>query len=119
MIDTIVCDKQSGQVGIALLGDGEVKEIEFAHEDSATEGSIYLGRITRKLELAHDKVGFMVDIAGERDAFMMAEEFGLQDSNFHEGQSRKRSEVGSFDPVGGRLCGLLSVSYGCERVFAD
>ena len=29
----------------------------------------------------------MVDIAGERDAFMMAEEFGLQDSNFHEGQS--------------------------------
>lgn len=87
MIDTIVCDKQSGQVGIALLGNGEVKEIEFAHEDSATEGSIYLGRITRKLELAHDKVGFMVDIAGERDAFMMAEEFGLQDSNFHEGQS--------------------------------
>ena len=87
MIDTIVCDKQSGQVGIALLGDGEVKEIEFANEDNATEGSIYLGRITRKLELAHDKVGFMVDIAGERDAFMMAEEFGLQDSNFHEGQS--------------------------------
>ena len=87
MIDTIVCDKQSGQVGIALLGDGEVKEIEFANEDKATEGSIYLGRITRKLELAHDKVGFMVDIAGERDAFMMAEEFGLQDSNFHEGQS--------------------------------
>ena len=54
MIDTIVCDKQSGQVGIALLGEGNVKEIEFVHEDSATEGSIYLGRITRKLELAHE-----------------------------------------------------------------
>jgi len=87
MIDTIVCDKQSGQIGIALLGDGNVKEIEFANENSAMEGSIYLGKITRKLELAHDKVGFMVDIDSERDAFMMAEEFGLQESNFHEGQS--------------------------------
>ncbi len=87
MIDTIVCDKQSGQVGIALLGEGEVKEIEFANEDNATEGSIYLGRISRKIELAHDKVGFMVDIDGERDAFMMAEEFGLQESHFNEGQS--------------------------------
>ncbi|MBQ8436633.1 MAG: ribonuclease E/G, partial [Alphaproteobacteria bacterium] len=87
MIDTIVCDKQSGQIGIALLGDGEIKEIEFANEENATEGSIYLGKIIRKLELAHDKVGFMVDIDSGRDAFMMAEEFGLQESNFHEGQS--------------------------------
>ena len=87
MIDTIVCDKQSGQIGIALMGEGEVKEIEFSQENKASEGSIYLGKITRKIELAHDKVGFMVDIEGERDAFMMAEEFGLQESNFTEGQS--------------------------------
>ena len=87
MIDTIVCDKQSEQIGVALLGEGVVKEIEFVNEARAAEGSIYLGKITHKLELAHDKVGFMIDINDGRDAFMMAEETGMQESNFHEGQS--------------------------------
>ena len=87
MIDTIVCDRQAEQIAVALLGGGNVKEIEFANESRATEGSIYLGKITRKLDLAHEKVGFMIDINDGRDAFMMAEEAGLQESNFHEGQS--------------------------------
>lgn len=87
MIDTIVCDKQAEQAAVALLGDGNVKEIEFVNEARAAEGSIYLGKITHKLELAHEKAGFMIDINDGRDAFMMAEEAGLQENSFHEGQS--------------------------------
>lgn len=44
MIDTIVCDKQAEQAAVALLGDGNVKEIEFVNEARAAEGSIYLGK---------------------------------------------------------------------------
>ena len=52
MIDTIVCDKQAEQAAVALLGDGNVKEIEFVNEARAAEGSIYLGKITH-LSLIH------------------------------------------------------------------
>lgn len=86
-IDTIVCEKKASQIGLALLGGGLIKELEFVDEGRAAEGSIYLGRIAHKLELAHDKVGFMVDISDGRDAFLMAEEIGLPETNLHEGQS--------------------------------
>lgn len=86
-IDTIVCEKKSSQIGLALIGNGKVKELEFADENRASEGSIYLGRITHKLELAHDKVGFLVDIKDGKDAFLMEEEIGLPESNISEGQS--------------------------------
>lgn len=86
-IDTIVCESKSTKIGLALLGNGVLKELEFADESRAAEGNIYLGKITHKLELAHDKVGFMVDINDGREAFMNADEIGLPESNLHEGQS--------------------------------
>ena len=102
MIDTIVCDKQSEQIGVALLGEGIVKEIEFVNEARAAEGSIYLGKITHKLDLAHDKVGFFIDINDGHDAFLNADEYGLKEVNYTEGQSivvqvaqEKRAEKGA------------------------
>ena len=61
MIDTIVCDKQAEQAAVALLGDGNVKEIEFVNEARAAEGSIYLGKITHKPGCR--KTAFMKDRA--------------------------------------------------------
>lgn len=87
MIDTIAYEKKDSLVRLALMGEGKLKELEFFDENKASEGSIYLGRITHKLELAHEKTGFFVDIMDGKDAFLMAEEAGLHESNLQEGQS--------------------------------
>ena len=101
-IDTIVYEKKNASFSLALLEDGGLKELAFGNENSAAEGNVYLGKITRKIELAHDKVGFFVDIDDGRDAFLNAEEFGLKEVNYTEGQSivvqvaqEKRAEKGA------------------------
>ena len=71
--DVIVYEKKNNLTRIAMLGAGELQEIEFVKENQAAEGNIYLGKITHKLDLAHDKVGFFVDIADGKDAFLNAE----------------------------------------------
>ena len=68
-IDTIVYEKKNASFSLALLEDGGLKELAFGNENSAAEGNVYLGKITRKIELAHDNVGFFVDIDDGRDAF--------------------------------------------------
>ena len=85
--DVIVYEKKNNLTRIAMLGAGELQEIEFVKENQAAEGNIYLGKITHKLDLAHDKVGFFVDIADGKDAFLNAEEAGLNEANMTEGQS--------------------------------
>ena len=85
--DVIVYEKKNALTRIALLGAGEPQEFEFIKENQATEGNIYLGRITRKLDLAHDKIGFFVDIDDGREAFLNAEETGLNEISLSEGQS--------------------------------
>ena len=102
MIDTIVYEKKASLLRVAQLEEGELKEVEFVDEQKASEGSVYLGKITHKLELAHDKVGYFVDIKDGKDAFLMAEEHGMHDTNMQEGQSlivqvsqEKRAEKGA------------------------
>lgn len=85
--DVIVYEKKNALTRIAMLGAGEPQEFEFVKENQAAEGNIYLGRITRKLDLAHDKIGFFVDIDGGREAFLNAEETGLNEISLSEGQS--------------------------------
>lgn len=75
--DVIVYEKKNALTRIAMLGAGEPQEFEFIKENQAAEGNIYLGRITRKLDLAHDKIGFFVDIDGGREAFLNAEKPAL------------------------------------------
>lgn len=87
MTDTLVYEKKSNLARLAMLEDGVLQEVEYVDEAKASEGSIYLGKITHKLELAHEKTGFFVDIKDGKDAFLMAEEHGISESNIQEGQS--------------------------------
>ena len=89
--DVIVYEKKNALTRIALLGAGEPQEFEFIKENQAAEGNIYLGRITRKLDLAHDKIGFFVDIDDGREAFLNAEETGLNEISLSEGAKVVRS----------------------------
>lgn len=85
--DVIVCEKKNAQTRIALLDSGELRELEFVKENQAVEGNIYLGRITHKLDLAHEKVGFFIDISDNREAFLNADEAGMNEACLTEGQS--------------------------------
>lgn len=100
-IDTIVYETKANTTRIALLGDGELKEIEIIEANRALEGNIYLGKISKKIDLAHGKQGFFVDLGEGRDAFLNAEEYGLDELKICEGQSlvvqvaqEKRAEKG-------------------------
>lgn len=101
-IDTIVYEKKNSVTRVASLNNGELRELEIIQENKAAEGNIYLGKITHKLDLAHEKVGFFVDINDGRDAFLNADEAGLKEVNMTEGQSivvqvsqEKRAEKGA------------------------
>lgn len=86
-IDTILYETKGSETRIALLGNGVLEELDFINSNKATEGNIYLGRITHKLDLAHQKVGFFVDIDDSREAFLNADEIGLKELTIAEGQS--------------------------------
>ena len=102
IIDTIVCEKKNGLTRLALMSGGDLIELEYLNDNQAAEGNIYLGKITHKVDLAHGKTGFFVDISDGREAFLNAEELGMNDANFTEGQSlivqvaqEKRAEKGA------------------------
>lgn len=86
-IDTIIYERKNAQTRIALLGNGELKELEINNENKAEEGSIYLGRVSRKIELANDKIGFFINLGDGLEAFLNAEEPGLNELNITEGSS--------------------------------
>ena len=68
MTDTLVYEKKNSLIRLAMLNEGILEEVEYVDEAKASEGSIYLGKITHKLELAHEKTGFFVDIKDGKDA---------------------------------------------------
>ena len=87
MIDTIIYEEKDHKKKIALTADGKLQELDIIDNERASEGDIYLGKITHKLDLANDKVGFFVNIGDKTDAFLNAEEAGLSDLDLTEGQS--------------------------------
>ena len=87
MIDTIVYDKNSQVTGIALLKSGEVKNIEIISGNQAISGNVYLGKITKKVLLAHDREGFFVNIGDGKEAFLNGDEYGMNEAKLVEGQS--------------------------------
>ena len=100
-IDTIVYESKNNATRIALLGNGELKELEIIEANRALEGNIYLAKVSKKVELANGKLGFFVDLGEGRDAFLNAEEYGLDELKICEGQSlvvqvaqEKRAEKG-------------------------
>ena len=100
-IDTIVYESKNTATRIALLSGGELVELEIVPENRAVEGNIYLGKIARKVDLANGKIGFFVELGEGREAFLNAEENGLDELKVSEGQSlvvqvaqEKRAEKG-------------------------
>ncbi|MBP5698311.1 MAG: ribonuclease E/G [Alphaproteobacteria bacterium] len=84
--DTIVYEKSGTDACLAVLDQGALREFEVFNENGAAEGNVYLGRITQKINLSEDKIGFMVNIGDSTDAFMSAQEKGLLEVNMTEGQ---------------------------------
>ena len=84
--DTIIYEKSGTDACLALLNGGELIEFEVFNENGAAEGNVYLGRITKKINLAEDKTGFMVNIGDTTEAFMPAQEKGLLEVSMNEGQ---------------------------------
>lgn len=86
-VDTLVYEKKGNEVRLAALADGKLAELDVYRDDRAAEGNVYLGKITHKLELANGRMGFMVNIGDDVDAFMSAFEPDLKEVNMAEGQS--------------------------------
>ena len=100
-IDTIVYETKNNSTRIALLGEGSLKELEIIEANRALEGNIYLGKVAKKVELANGKIGFFIELGEGREAFLNAEEYGLDELKISEGQSlvvqvaqEKRAEKG-------------------------
>ncbi|MDD4557065.1 MAG: ribonuclease E/G [Alphaproteobacteria bacterium] len=87
MIDTLVFEKRDSLSAIALLVEGDLRELEFNDSNKVSEGDVFLGKITHKLDLANGKTGFFVDIKDDKDAFLNLEEQGVEEKNLTEGQS--------------------------------
>lgn len=86
-VDTIVYQQEKELTTIALMGAGKLEEIEIIDNAKAAEGNIYLGKITHKLDLANGRKGYLVDIQDEKEAFFNADEYGMGDVEYTEGQS--------------------------------
>ena len=98
----IVYDKNDEAFGIAVFDENGLAEIDIYNESRAIEGNVYLGKIIKKINLANDKYGFLVDIGDGREAFLNSYEPALKEANMSEGQSvvvqvaqEKRAEKGA------------------------
>lgn len=101
-VDTLVYEKNGSDVRLAALKNGKLVEVSFYSDNRAAEGNVYLGKIVRKIDLANDRVGFLVNIGDGEDAFLNAFESDLKEINMSEGQSvvvqvaqEKRAEKGA------------------------
>jgi ribonuclease G len=100
--EKIVYDCNEESAGIAIFDNTGLMEIDIYDENRAIEGNVYLGKIAKKVNLANDKTGFMVNIGDGREAFLSAAEPALKEANLNEGQSivvqvtqEKRAEKGA------------------------
>ena len=85
--DTIIYDKNSSVVGIALLEDQKLAELEIITGNQAISGNVYLGKISKKIVLAGEKEGFFVDLGDGKEGFLNADEKDLSEIKLTEGQS--------------------------------
>ena len=85
-IDTIVYEKKNNIVRVAGLESGCLSSLEIVDLSNAAEGNVYLGRVTKKIELPNGKRAYFVDLGENKEAFMNAEERGRDELNANEGQ---------------------------------
>ena len=100
--EKIVYDRNDDAFGIAGFDAEGLMEIDIYNDHRAIEGNVYLGRIVKKINLANDKYGFMVNIGDGHEAFLNSYEPALKEANMNEGQSvvvqvsqEKRAEKGA------------------------
>ena len=100
--EKIVYDHNDASFGLAVFDESGLMEIDIYTEKRAVEGNVYLGRIVKKINLANDKYGFMVNIGDGCEAFLNSYEPALKEANMSEGQSvvvqvaqEKRAEKGA------------------------
>ena len=86
-VDTIIYEKNGSLTSIALMNKGDLLEVDIFDGSKAAEGNVYLGKITHKIDIANGRVGYMIDINDGRDAFLNADEIGLKDAEYTNGQS--------------------------------
>ena len=86
MVDTLIYEKKNNEIRLAGLHDGRLDILEIVDLTKASEGSVFLGRVTKKLELANGKVGYFVNIGDTKEAFINAEEHGRDELVANEGQ---------------------------------
>ncbi len=98
----IIFDRNDEAAGIAVMDENGLAEIDIYNEKRALEGNVYLGKISKKIALANDRSGFMVNIGDGVEAFLNAYEPALKEANMNEGQSvvvqvmqEKRAEKGA------------------------
>ena len=85
--EKIVYDHNDSSFGLAVFDASGLMEIDIYSENRAVEGNVYLGKIVKKINLANDKFGFMVDICDGHEAFLNSFEPALKEANMSEGQS--------------------------------
>ena len=83
----IVYDKNDDATGLAIFDDKGLMEIDIFDAKRALEGNVFLARIEKKIPLANDRFGFMVNIGEGMQAFLNSYEPVLKDANMSEGQS--------------------------------
>ena len=84
MINTMIIEQNNRHISLALLENSDLREVEFLEENRATEGSVYLAKITKKIDLANGKTGLLVNIGEDEEALLNVED---EDISYSEGQS--------------------------------
>lgn len=114
--EKIIFDRNDETSGIAVFDENGLMEIDIYNENRAIEGNVYLGRISKKISLANDRTGFMVNIGDGREAFLNSYEPTLKEANMSEGQSvvvqvtqEKRAEKGAKVVRNIQLAGIYLV----------
>lgn len=123
MLEEIIVDEKESICRVAGLKNGDLREFALWDKNKANEGNIYLGKITKKIQTANGKEGYFINIGAEKEAFINAQEAGLEDLEAHEGQDvvvqvlqEQRAEKGARMTRFLRLAGIYLVycPYGSE-----
>ena len=123
MLEEIIVDEKESFCRVAGLKNGDLREFALWDKNKANEGNIYLGKITKKIQTANGKEGYFINIGVEKEAFINAQEAGLEDLEAHEGQDvvvqvlqEQRAEKGARMTRFLRLAGIYLVycPYGSE-----
>ena len=86
MINTVIVEQNNNRLSLAFLENSELRKVDFMEENRAAEGSVYLGKISKKIDMANGKSGLMVNIGESEDALLNLDD-DAKEVSYSEGQS--------------------------------